>query len=80
MTGLLAQEFGIIEYRAQIEMRPTALSEGPAKALGVAVGTPGLYLSRTIRDQFDEVVELDEEFWRHDAISISISAKRKCPE
>ncbi len=74
MTGLMAREFDIIEHRAQIDMRPTALPEGPARAFGVAVGTPGLYLSRTIRDQYNEVVELDEEFWRHDAITISISA------
>jgi DNA-binding GntR family transcriptional regulator len=73
MTGLMAREFGIIEHRAQINMRPAALSEEPARALGVAVGTPGLYLSRTIVDQFNEVVELDEEFWRHDAIDICIS-------
>lgn len=74
MTGLMAKEFGIIEHRAQINMRPAALSEESAKALGVAAGTPGLYLSRTIVDQFNQVVELDEEFWRHDAIDICISA------
>jgi len=74
MTGLMAAEYGIIEHRTQINMRPAALSEEAAKALGVAVGTPGLYLSRTIVDQFNEVVEVDEEFWRHDAIDICISA------
>jgi len=74
MTGLMAEKFGIVEHRTQISMRPTALSEFPAKALGVAVGTPSLYLSRTILDQFDEVVELDQEFWRHDAIEICVSA------
>ena len=74
MTDLMAREFDIIEHRTQIDMRPTALAEGPAKILGVAVGTPGLYLSRTIRDQYNDVVELDEEYWRHDAITISISA------
>ncbi|VAW12690.1 Transcriptional regulator, GntR family [hydrothermal vent metagenome] len=74
ITGLMSREFGIIERRTQINMRPAALSEVSAKALGVAVGTPGLYLSRTIVDQFNEVVELDEEFWRHDAIDICISA------
>jgi len=77
MTDLMAREFGIIERRTRINMRPTALSEEPARALGIAVGTPGLYLSRTILDQFDEVVEHDEEFWRHDAIDICISAARK---
>ncbi len=74
MTGLMAEKFGIVEHRAQINMRPTALSEFPAKALGVAAGTPSLYLSRTILDQFNEVVELDQEFWRHDAIEICVSA------
>ncbi len=74
MTGLMAEKFGIVEHRARINMRPTALSEFPAKALGVAVGTPSLYLSRTILDQFNEVVELDQEFWRHDAIEICVSA------
>ena len=74
MTDLMAEKFGIIEHRAQINMRPTALLEVPAKALGVAVGTPGLYLSRAILDQFQEVVEFDQEFWRHDAINICVSA------
>jgi DNA-binding GntR family transcriptional regulator len=80
MTGLMAEKFGIVEHRTQINMRPTALSEFPAKALGVAVGTPSLYLSRTILDQFNEVVELDQEFWRHDAIEICVSAAGRLEE
>ncbi len=80
MTALMAEKFGIIEHRTRINMRPTALSEFPAKALGVAVGTPSLYLSRTILDQFDEVVELDQEFWRHDAIEICVSAAGRVEE
>ena len=74
MTDLMAEKFGIIEHRTQINMRPTAMPEIPAKALGVVVGTPGLYLSRAILDQFNEVIELDQEFWRHDAIDICVSA------
>lgn len=77
LTDLMAKEYDITEHRTQIEMRPTALTEAPAKEFGVAVGTPGLYLSRSICDQFNEVVELDEEFWRHDAISICISGEKK---
>ncbi len=80
MTGLMAEKFGIVEHRTQINMRPTALSEFPAKALGVAVGTPSLYLSRTIFDPFNEVVELDQEFWRHDAIEICVSAAGRVEE
>ncbi len=80
MTDLMSEKFGIIEHRAQINMHPTALSEIPAKALGVAVGTPGLYLSRAILDQFNEVIELDQEFWRHDAIDICVSAAGRLGE
>jgi DNA-binding GntR family transcriptional regulator len=80
MTGLMAEKFGIVEHRTQINMRPTALSEFPAKALGVAVGTPSLYLSRTIFDPFNEVVELDQEFWRYDAIEICVSAAGRVEE
>jgi DNA-binding GntR family transcriptional regulator len=74
LTDLMAEKFGIIEHRVQINMRPAALTEIPARALGVAVGTPSLYLSRAILDQFNEVVELDQEFWRYDAIDICVSA------
>lgn len=80
MTDLMSEKFGIIEHRVQINMRPTALSEIPAKALGVAVGTPSLYLSRAILNQFNEVVEFDQEFWRHDAIDICVSAAGRFEE
>ena len=76
MTNLLKQKFDIIEHRTQINMRPTALPEVPAKALGVTVGTPSLYISRAIMDQYNEVIELDQEFWRHDAIDICVSAAK----
>ncbi len=74
LTDLMADKYAIIEQRVHITMRPTTISEVPAKALGVTVGTPGLYLMRTILDQNENVVEIDEEFWRHDAIDICISA------
>ncbi len=45
-----------------------------AKALGVTAGTPSFYLPRAILDQHNEVVEFDQEFWRHDAIDICVSA------
>lgn len=74
MTDLLAEKYNILEQRSQINMRPTALSEVPAKALGVTAGTPSFYLSRAILDQHNEVVEFDQEFWRHDVIDICVSA------
>ena len=70
LTELMSEKYGIIERRARINMRPTALPEPHAQALGVAAGTASLYLSRIIHDQFDKVIEFDQEFWRHDALDI----------
>ena len=38
----------------------------------MAAGTPGLYLTRTTYDQDDNVVEFDQEFWRHDVLEVAI--------
>lgn len=80
LTELMSEHYGIFEYRPYINMRPTALAGSQAEALGVATGTPSLYLTRAILDQFDQVVEIDQEFWRHDAIDIRVSMTRKLKE
>ena len=70
LTELMSENYGIVERRARINMRPTVLPEPHAQALGVTAGTASLYLSRIIHDQFDKVIEFDQEFWRHDALDI----------
>ena len=77
LTELMAEKYGIIEHRARINMRPTALPEPHAHALGVTAGTASLYLSRIIHDQFDNVFEFDQEFWRHDALDIWVEMGRQ---
>ncbi len=72
MTDLLEKHYGIVERRVRITMCPTALNEVQAQALQVAVGTPGLYLTRTTLDQFDNIIEFDEEFWRHDVLEVEV--------
>ena len=80
LTELMREHYGIFEHRPCINMRPTALAGSQAEALGVATGTPSLYLSRAILDQFGQVVEIDQEFWRHDAIDIRVSMTNKLEE
>ena len=80
LTELMSEHYGIFEHRPYINMRPTALSVSQAEALGVATGTPSLYLSRAILDQFNRMVELDQEFWRHDAIDIRVSMAGRLEE
>jgi DNA-binding GntR family transcriptional regulator len=74
LTDLLEEHYGILERRVRITMRPTALNEVQAQTLQVAVGTPGLYLTRTTLDQFDNIIEFDQEFWRHDVLEVEVDA------
>ena len=69
---LLEKHYGIVERRVRITMRPTALNEVQEQALQIAVGTPGLYLTRTTLDQFDNIIEFDQEFWRHDVLEVEV--------
>ncbi|MFQ5776075.1 MAG: UTRA domain-containing protein [Kiloniellaceae bacterium] len=80
LTELMSEKFGIVERRARINMRPTVLPEPHAQALGVAAGTASLYLSRIIYDQFNEVIEFDQEFWRHDALDIWVEIGEQIDE
>ena len=72
LTEILAERYGLSLRRTQVSMHPAALNESQAAALGVAVGVPGLYLARTSFDQFDNVIEFDQEFWRHDVLEICV--------
>ena len=72
LTKLLAEHYGIVERRAQIRVRPTALTASQAEPLQVTAGTPGLYLTRATYDQHDNVVEFDQEFWRQDVLEVAI--------
>ncbi len=75
LTDLLAEHYGIEVRRSHVSMRPTALIEPQAQALDVAAGTPSLYLARVSFDQFDNVIEFDQEFWRHDTLEISVEVR-----
>jgi DNA-binding GntR family transcriptional regulator len=72
MTEILADRYGIFFGRRRIYMRPTALDQAHAQTLNVAAGTPSLYVTRAIYDQFGKVVQVDREFWRHDALDIMV--------
>lgn len=77
LSELLAQHYGIIVRRARVSMHPAALIGSQADALGVSNGTPGLYLTRTSFDQFNNVIEFDQEFWRHEALEIYVDVSSK---
>ena len=58
-------------------MFPAPLNEAQAQELQVVSGTPGLLLTRSSFDQQGNIVEYDQEFWRHDALEISIEVNNE---
>ena len=72
MAEILVERYGIFFRRRRIHMRPTSLDQAHAQTLNVAAGTPSLYLIRAIYDQNGDVVQVDQEFWRHDAVDIMV--------
>lgn len=72
LTQILSGEYGLKVVRNRVEMRPCALVQFAADALGVKPGTPGLMVVRTSLAHDGRVVEYDQEYWRHDAIRVQI--------
>jgi DNA-binding GntR family transcriptional regulator len=77
LTEVLKNMYGIIISRSSVRLHPTALTELQAKDLNGAAGTPSIYLIRTNYDQDDNIIEVDQEFWRHDALEITARSQVK---
>lgn len=73
LSEVLAQRYGVRTQRSRIVLTSTALLGAQADALLVASGTPGLLLTRTARDSDGQVVEFDQEYWRHDVLNIALT-------
>ncbi len=72
LTKIFKKYYGIEVSHTKVTMYPAPLNDSHAEALKVVAGTPGLFLARTSFDQYDNIIEYDEEYWRHDALEISI--------
>ena len=75
LTSILKAEYGLSVARNKIEMQPCALIGWEAEALRLKSGLPGLKVVRTSYDAGGRVVEFDREYWRHDALKISVEAR-----
>ncbi|ANF56190.1 UTRA domain-containing protein [Halotalea alkalilenta] len=72
LTELYAGQYGIRYGRVRFEITPIALAADAALALRAAAGSPALQITRVNRDQFDRIIDCDLEYWRHDAIQVSV--------
>ena len=75
LTGILRGGYGLSVARNQVRMQPCALTGEHAEALRVKSGLPGLAVQRTSYDAQGRVVEFDQEYWRHDAVRISVDIR-----
>mgnify|MGYP000176179406 FL=1 len=75
LTSVLKSVYGIGVARNKVDMRPCALTRDEAEALRVKSGLPGLSLVRTCYDAQGNVVEFDREYWRHDALTVSVDIR-----
>ncbi|MBP8186077.1 MAG: UTRA domain-containing protein, partial [Pseudomonas sp.] len=58
--------------RVRFDILPTALQTEAASTLKLAVGSPALRITRVNRDQHGRIIDCALEFWRHDAIHVSV--------
>ncbi|SFK16770.1 DNA-binding transcriptional regulator, GntR family [Bradyrhizobium sp. Gha] len=72
LTDTLRKHYGVQTEQRRITIRPTRLNEWQAHALGLTPSAPGLFIRRLKVERSGRVVEVDNEFWRHDIIEFSI--------
>ncbi|WP_435608803.1 UTRA domain-containing protein [Pseudomonas knackmussii] len=70
LTRLLQERFDLRPRRCELAMHPCALGAIEADSLQLAPGSPGLFLERLSYADGVRAVELDQEFWRPDALEI----------
>ncbi|HSC85229.1 MAG TPA: UTRA domain-containing protein [Pseudomonas sp.] len=72
LTELYASEYGIRYGRVGFDILPTALPLEAALSLKAAAGSPALCITRVNRDQHGRIIDCDVEYWRHDAVRVSV--------
>lgn len=72
---LLKQKYQL-EYRdMDLVFKSTSLPSHAANDLGISTGQAGLHIERINYTSDKKVLEIDYEFWRHDAMTIKISLR-----
>ena len=72
ITHILKKEYNIVVKQIELLIRPIRLDQEVKKLLGLPLGTPGLYIMRKKSTQHNEIIEIDNEYWRYDAIELKV--------
>nr|WP_300306119.1 UTRA domain-containing protein [Halomonas sp.] len=74
LTELYSRHYGIRVGRVSYELATTVLSEQAASALNTVRGSPVQRVTRVNHDQNGRAIDCDDEYWRHDAIDLTLTA------
>ncbi|GAA0693759.1 UTRA domain-containing protein [Marinobacterium maritimum] len=69
---MLREKYDLRPEHRDIEIYPLALKGLEAESLNVNQGAAGLYIQRLSFDQRGDFLELDREYWLHDALKIAV--------
>ena len=72
LTKLLPS-YGQTYHRMDLTFKSTALPNSAASDLGITAGLPGLQIERINYNEAGSILEVDYEYWRHDAVIIQVS-------
>ncbi|SIS36488.1 UTRA domain-containing protein [Insolitispirillum peregrinum] len=79
LTLIYETHYGLSYGRSRFDIIPTAARGEVAQALMLGEGSPILLISRVNFDQDGRLIDCDQEYWRHDAIRISIDSSLVTP-
>lgn len=74
LTALYRREYAIRICRVDYRLESTVFNGPAAEVLRAAPGTLAQRITRINCDQNGRVVDCDDEYWRHDAIDLRLSA------
>lgn len=75
LTLIYQEHYGIKCGRATFDIYPTAANASVAQHLNLAEGSPLLMIIRVNYDTEGRILDCDREFWRHDAVRVSVDSQ-----
>ncbi|MGO2281611.1 MULTISPECIES: UTRA domain-containing protein [Vibrio] len=75
LTRLFTEQYGYHTHRSRFEVIPTSAPKHVAKSLGLVEGQPILKICRINYKQDGELMDCEFEYWRPDAVMISIDSE-----
>lgn len=78
LTTLYEQKYGFKNSRSHFDFISTSAPEHVAKALNIRSGQQILKICRVNYNQHHDIIDCEFEYWRPDAVSISINDKQSC--